>query len=151
MRHARVGREALDGACEDAESGNLRSLRNCARTAPADRGRYRERHARADAFGQGRPDAHLVERSHQLSEVADAGEDDLRRVLQTLAVAHERVLRADRVERVLHGAQIAGAVVENRNHMSRPLVDGSWSFNRSSVEQAYFSARAKHLKIASIL
>ena len=30
-------------------------------------------------------------------------------------------------------------------------MDGSWSFSRASLEQAYFMARAKHLKIASIL
>ncbi len=69
---------------------------------------------------------------------------------QSRGVAHDVVFRADRAERVLHGTQVACAVIEDRDH-SRPLVDGSSSFSRSSFEQANFIARAKHLKTASIL
>ena len=69
---------------------------------------------------------------------------------QARRIAHQRVLAADFAERVLHAAQIAGAVIEDGDHNS-PLVDGSWSFSRASFEHANFMARAKHLKIASIL
>jgi hypothetical protein len=40
---------------------------------------------------------------------------------------------------------------KGRENHKRPFVDGSWSFNRASLEQAYFMARAKHLKMASSL
>ena len=54
---------------------------------------------------------------------------------QSGGIAHQFVSRADLIQRVLHRAQIAGAVIEDRNH-NRPLVDGSWSFSRASFEQA---------------
>ncbi len=69
---------------------------------------------------------------------------------QARGIAHQRVLAADLAERVLHATQIARAVIEDGDHSS-PLVDGNWSFSRASFEQAYFMARAKHLKMASIL
>src|SRR4029077_20432968 len=65
-------------------------------------------------------------------------------------IAHESVVTAEFAEGVLHAAQIACAVIEDGNHNS-PLVEGSWSFRRASLEQANFMARAKHLKMASSL
>ena len=66
------------------------------------------------------------------------------------AVAHQLVLAAQFRQRVLDRPQIAGAVIEDRDHSS-PLVEGNWFFNRVSREQAYRIALAKHLKMASIL
>ena len=82
--------------------------------------------------------------------MADSGEDDLGRLAQAGGVAHQRVAGADLVQCVLHGAQVTGAVIENGDHNS-PFVEGNWPRRRLSVEQAYFIARAKHLKMASIL
>ena len=57
---------------------------------------------------------------------------------------------ADFGERVFDRTQVAGAVIQDRDHSS-PFVEGNWPRSRRSVEHAYFSARAKHLKMASIL
>ena len=104
-----------------------------------------------DALEQRFAHAELVERAHHLAEVADAGQDDLRGALRRPAASRtSSYSRADLVQRVLDRPQIAGAVIEDGDHSS-PLVEGSWSFSRASFEQAYFMARAKHLKIASIL
>jgi len=65
-------------------------------------------------------------------------------------VADQCVLRTDCVQRVFHGTKIPRAVIDDRDH-SNPFVDGSTRFNRASREHAYRIARAKHLKIASIL
>ena len=108
-----------------------------------------ERHAGGDALDEGFADPQLVERAHHLAEVADAGQDDFRRGAQSAASRTSVYSRRSRPG-VLDGAQIARAVIEDRDHSS-PLVDGNWSFSRASFEQAYFIARAKHLKIASIL
>jgi len=58
--------------------------------------------------------------------------------------------RAQMVERFLHRIQIAGAVIQDRNHKS-PLVLGSIRARRWSREQATRNARAKALNSASIL
>ena len=92
-------------------------------------------HAGFDAGHEGVADVHFVERAQHLSEVADAGEDDLRGAFEAGGVADEFVSRADFIERILHGAEIACAVVEDRDH-SRPFVDGSWSLSCASMEQA---------------
>ena len=89
-------------------------------------------------------------RLHHLSEVADAGQKDLRRRREPRRDCQHLDTARRSLERVLHGTNVARPVIENGDH-SKPLVDGSWSFRRASVEQAYFMARAKHLKIASIL
>ena len=77
----------------------------------------------------------FVQRAHHLPEVADARENDLRRPPNARGVANQFVLRADRAQSVLDRAQIAGAVIENRNHNS-PFVDGNCSFSRASFEHA---------------
>ena len=103
-----------------------------------------------DAFQQRVPHCHSSSARIIWPKWPTPGQDDLRRALQPGGIAHQLVLAADLGQRVLHRAQIAGAVIEDRDHSS-PLVDGNWSFSRASFEQAYFMARAKHLKIASIL
>src|SRR5260370_25859022 len=82
--------------------------------------------------------------------MAYAGEQNLGGREQAGGVAHQGVLAAEFTEGVLHAAQVAGAVVEDGNHKS-PLVEGSWSLRRASLEQANLMARAKHFKMASSL
>ena len=67
---------------------------------------------------------HRVERPHHLAEVAHARQNDLRRALQARRIAHQFIRRANLSSVFSHRAQIAGAVVEDRDHSS-PLVDGS--------------------------
>ena len=83
-------------------------------------------------------------------EVADAGHDDAVRAAELAGDRRRPHLRADRVERLSHRRQIAGAVVDQCDH-SRPLVLGSVRARRLSFEHAMRSARANALKHASIL
>src|ERR1019366_1932369 len=108
------------------------------------------RHARADALQKRLPDRQRIQGAHHLSEMAHARQNDLGRRAQAFGIPDQCVLRAQLAQRILHRPQVARAVIEDRNHRS-PLVEGSWSFKRASLEQAYFMARAKHLKTASIL
>ena len=103
-----------------------------------------------DALDQRLAYTQRIQRAHHLAEMAHAGKQDLGRRQQARGIAHQGVLAAEFAERVLHAAQIARAVIEDGDHNS-PLVDGSWSFRRASLEQANFMARAKHLKMASSL
>src|SRR5204863_10030406 len=83
-------------------------------------------------------------------EMPHAWQNNFRSFTQTHSVTQQRVTRADLIQRVLDRTQIARAVIEDGDHSS-PFVDGSWPRRRLSVEHAYFMARAKHLKMASIL
>mgnify|MGYP003351387344 CR=1 FL=1 len=76
----------------------------------------------------------LNDRKH-LSEMADTRQDQLVRTLDGLRIANQFILCADRAQRVLHRLQVAGAVIEYRDH-SKPFVEGNCSFNRASVEHA---------------
>ncbi len=135
MRDARRDVEALDLAGKDTEaalSGRFFAAFEEALQAEAD---AEKRHACLDAVDEGVADVHFIQSAQHLSEVADAGQHDLRGAFEAGGVAHQFVSRADFIERVLHRAQIACAVVEDRDH-SRPFVDGSWSLSCSSIEQA---------------
>src|ERR1035438_5773608 len=68
---------------------------------------------------------------------------------QAGGVAHERIRGANLRERVFDRTQVAGAVIQDGDHSS-PFVEGNWLRSRRSVAHAYFSARAKHLKNASL-
>src|SRR5439155_23306130 len=92
----------------------------------------------------------VIEGARHLSEMADAGQYYFRRLTQLRVRVDQPVFRADLIKRVLDRAEVACAVIEDADH-KRPFVDGNWPLRRWSVEQAYRSARAKHLKIASIL
>jgi hypothetical protein len=107
-------------------------------------------HARGNALDEGIAHRQGIERAHHLPEMAHARQQNLRRATQSSRIANQRVFATDLVQRVLHRPQIARAVIENCDHSS-PLVDGNSSFSRASFEHAYFMARAKHLKMASIL
>ena len=110
----------------------------------------RKRNARADAFEQRFAHLHLIQRPHHLPKMAHARQNDFRRAAESRGIAHQFVLRADFPQRILNRPQISRAIIEDRDH-NNPFVDGSCSFSRASLEHAYRSARAKHLKIASIL
>ena len=94
-----------------------------------------ERNARADACDERVADVHFVEGAQHLAEVADAWQDDFRRALEPCRIADQLKGCADRIERILHGAEVARAVVKDRDH-SNPFVEGSWSLSWASIEQA---------------
>ncbi len=82
-------------------------------------------------------------------EVADAGHDDAAGVGEDCGCLGHDEVRAEERQRLLDGRQVAGAVVDQRNHSS-PLVLGSILARRSSREQATRSARANALNTASM-
>src|SRR6266851_7667192 len=114
-------------------------------------------HAQADAeqrptfadAGQDRVDPGLIERPGR-AEVSDAGDDDAARLGQIAGRFWHEDVRPDRGERFLHRRQVAGLVIDERDH-SRPLVLGNMRASRRSFAQATRSARANALKTASIL
>ena len=135
MRNARRCGKAADLAWEETQAALLgrffaRFKQRLQAEADAE-----ERNTGADAFEQRFPHLQLVERAHHLSEMSHAGKNDFRRDAQARSVSNEFVLRADLRQRVLNRAQIARAVIEDRDHSS-PFVDGSCSFSRGSFEQA---------------
>ena len=81
-------------------------------------------HSGGDAFDQGFAYAQRVQGAHHLAEMAYSGEQDFGGGAQAVGIADQGVLAAEFAERVLHAAQIAGAVIEDGNHNS-PLVEGS--------------------------
>ena len=83
-------------------------------------------------------------------EVADAGHDDAVGAAELAGDRRRPDAGAERGERLAHRRQIAGAVVDERDH-SRPFVLGSMRARRLSFEHATRSARANALKHASIL
>jgi hypothetical protein len=94
-----------------------------------------ERDAAMNAVEERLTDLQVVEGLQHLSEVAYAGENELVRLLDAFGVSHEGVRGAEFVEGILDGAEVSCSVVEDVNH-SNPLVEGSWSFRRASLEQA---------------
>src|SRR6516162_4812550 len=96
------------------------------------------------------PHIHGVERAHHLAEVPDTGQNDLGRAFQAASVSNHLELGSNRGEGIRHRPQVPSTIIEDADHR-RPLVDGSWRRRRRSLEHAYFSPRAKHLKMASIL
>src|SRR5262249_34856087 len=150
VRRANPGGEALHPSGKDAQTRHFRRLlarfeqRLHAETNP------QKRHARPEALEEGIADRQPVESAHHLPEVTHSRQDNLFRPLQARGVAHNLIAGPQRTERILDGAEVAGAVIEDGDHKI-PFVLGNWSFSRRSFEQAYFMARAKHLKMASIL
>ena len=82
--------------------------------------------------------------------MADARHDDRGRPLEIGRRRRVVQLGANRGERLAHRRQVAGLVVDERNHSS-PLVLGSMRASRLSFAQATRSARANALNTASIL
>ena len=68
-----------------------------------------------------------IEGAHHLAEMAHAGEEDFGGRAQARGIANQRVLAAEFAERVLHAAQVAGAVVEDGDH-KQPLGGGQLIF-----------------------
>ena len=84
----------------------------------------KKRHSGLDALDEGFAYVQIVEGAHHLTEVAYAGEEDFGGASEAGGIVDERVFTAEFIEGVLHGAQVAGAVIEDGNHKS-PLVEGS--------------------------
>ncbi len=85
--------------------------------------------------------------------MAHAGKHDALRGFyeREIAVRDDR-LRAQMAQRLEHGGEIARLVIDHGYaHHNNPLVEGSISPSCLSREQATRSARAKALKMASIL
>ena len=83
-------------------------------------------------------------------EVTDAGDDDGVCARELAGDCRCPDVRTDRAERFPHRREVAGAVVDERDH-SRPFVLGNIFARRLSFEHAARSARANALKQASIL
>ena len=82
--------------------------------------------------------------------MTDAGHDDAVGTAELAWNGRCPDLSANRGERLAHRRQVAGAVINERDHSS-PLVLGSVRARRLSFEHATRSARANALKQASIL
>ena len=82
--------------------------------------------------------------------MADAGNDDAVGAAELTGNGRRPDVGADGRQRLPHRRQIAGAVIDQRDH-SRPLVLGSVFASRLSFEHATRNARANALKHASIL
>ena len=81
-------------------------------------------------------------------EMADAGHDQAGGARAVAGRLGHRELGAERGQRLLDRRQVAGAVVDQRDH-SRPFVLGSIFASRASFAQATRSARANALNTAS--
>ena len=106
-----------------------------------------QRTSRRDA-GANRRDPAAIERGRR-AEVADAGHDDRGRPFEIGRRRRVVQLGANRGERLAHRRQVAGLVVDERDHSS-PLVLGSIRASCLSFAQATRSARANALKTASM-
>ena len=150
VRHLRRRRRRAQRPGKHAQTRARPAPRCCPRTATACRRRCRaaaRRPTRARRIGVA---PRLVERARRdrsgrrRARRCRAPTTDRRRV------DGDHELRAECRKRLPHRREIAGAVVEQRDHSS-PFVLGSIFASRRSLAQATRSARANALKHASIL
>ena len=127
---AHVALEPLDLTRINSQAALFRSLFARSKQRLHPQTDSQERNAAANRFDQRPAHVELVQRAHHLPKVSDARQNELGRLANARGIADQFVIRPDRTERVLHRAQIPGAVIENRNH-NNPLVEGNWSFNRA--------------------
>ena len=126
----------------------LRSIR----TAPASRGR-------SPGMEHPRESSRAARRARRFRPEPASSAQNVRRpariifvaLAHTRRVANQFVPRPDRAQRILHRPQIPGAVIEKSEITTALWSTATDSSSRASFEHAYFIARAKHLKIASIL
>jgi hypothetical protein len=135
VRDARIDIEALHVSGEDAESALVRGFFTGFEESLESETDAEKRDAGVDTADECVADVHLIERAQHLAEVAHAGQDDFGGAFECGCIAHEFIGCADFVQRVLDGAEVACAVVEDRDH-NNPFVEGSWSFSWASMEQA---------------
>src|ERR1039458_792990 len=88
--------------------------------------------------------------SLQRGKMSHSWQYDLVRRYQRFRVVRNHNFSTELVERLLHGIEVAGAVIHDGDHSS-PLVLGSMRPRRRAREHASRRARAKALKSASIL
>ena len=108
-----------------------------------------KRRSASDDFGDRRNQVARLQRAHQLPEVADARQDQPLGGANRFRRGRALGLDALAIERGLDRRQIAGAVFDQRNFHSSPLVLGKTRFNCGSRVAAKRNARAKALKSAS--
>ena len=110
------------------------------------------RHAGVDALVQQLVEPERADRLHRLAERAHAREDDQRGVADAVVVGRPVGRRADVLERLLDAAEVAHAVVDDRDARHRsPLVDGIAPPASGSIATAWRSARANALNAASTM
>ena len=113
-----------------------------------------DRHAGVAALAQQPVEAELAYRRHRRRKRADARQDDTVRGSHDVVLAGDRRAGADMLEGLLGRAQVAHAVVEDRDRRpgahSSPFVEGM-PCSSGSIETASRSARAKALNAASTM
>ena len=149
VRHLRSRRDARSTRRETRRAPRRPAPRRCRRTATACRGRCRgaarpiESRARIAA-------RHCSSRRRVASKCPTPGTMMPRAAARSSGVSASDDSAAKRRERLADRREIAGAVVDQRDHSS-PFVLGSIFASRRSFAQATRSARANALKHASIL
>ena len=118
------------------------------------------RRARREALAQQLVQAELAQVVHRAREGPHAGQDEPGRRAQPVVLRADARARADVLERLLHRAAVAHAVVDDgdvhglgeqaRHAVSVPFVLGT-PVSVGSIATAWRSARAKALKAASIM
>ena len=88
------------------------------------------------------------QRSRRVRKGAHAGQHDVRRVREQRPVRAYPRVDAEILERLLHAAQIAHSVIDDRDHSSTPLDEG---ISSETILTAADIALANALKIASAL
>ena len=124
MRDADVAGKALHGSRKNSETPAVGRLFACLEQRLQAEADAQEGNAGAHALEDGIAQTELVQRAHHLAEMADARQHHFVRFLHRLRLIGDDVFRAEFIQRVLHGAQISGAVIDDGRH-SRPLVEGS--------------------------
>src|SRR5690242_6611300 len=135
MRNTRVAYKAPHTAGKQAEPATRwRLLTSFEQALQADAD-TEKRHTRADSLQENVAQPQPVDCLHHLAEMSHAGQNNLLRAAHLTGIAGYGKVRAKFRQRVLHRPDIARAVIDDGGH-NKPLVEGSWSFNPSSVEQA---------------
>ena len=127
VRHFRARREAFAPAREDAATGDFWSLAAAFEKPLQANTDAKERDTRRKALPNSRSNALLCKHRGR-REMPYAGQDDPFRIPDHCRIGgDESITGAERVKGFQHRREIAGLVVDDSNHQSRPLVLGSIS------------------------
>ena len=143
----RVALQSRDAAGQHAQAGDIRCLVASFEQPLHSETDAEQRLAAADLTGN-RIAPWADERSRGF-EVADTGDNQRGEALQFVGRCRCCVLGAERGQRLADRRQVAGAVVDQRNHSS-PFVLGSIFASRASRAHATRNARANALNTASM-
>src|SRR6266851_4464929 len=108
-----------------------------------------KRYAAVDGVHERRTEMFFVQGANQRGVMTDAGEEQGFRFGNTFWRSRAVRFSAEPLESAFDGGHIAGAIVEDGNFHSSPLVLGKTLRRRLSRETAKRSARANALKMAS--